>query len=46
MISGQFAKNWGEFAAAALLSAVPLAIIFAFAQKYLASGLVAGSVKG
>lgn len=46
MISGQFAKNWGEFAAAALLSAVPLAVIFGLLQKYIASGLVAGSVKG
>jgi arabinogalactan oligomer / maltooligosaccharide transport system permease protein len=46
MISGQFAKSWGEFAAAALLSAVPLAVIFGLLQKYIASGLVAGSVKG
>ncbi|WP_062307682.1 sugar ABC transporter permease [Alicyclobacillus sendaiensis] len=46
LISGQFAKNWGEFAAAALLSAVPLAIVFAIAQRYLTKGLVAGSVKG
>ncbi|SDW72734.1 carbohydrate ABC transporter membrane protein 2, CUT1 family [Alicyclobacillus hesperidum] len=46
LISGQFAKNWGEFAAAALLSAVPLAAVFALAQKYLTTGLVAGSVKG
>lgn len=46
LISNQFGKNWGEFAAAALLSAVPLALIFGLAQRYLASGLVAGSVKG
>lgn len=46
LISKQFGKNWGEFAAAALLSAVPLAVIFGLAQRYIASGLVAGSVKG
>lgn len=46
MISGKFAKNWGEFAAAALLSSLPLTIMFGLLQKYIASGLVAGSVKG
>lgn len=46
MISGKFAQSWGEFAAAALLSALPLTIIFGLLQKYIASGLVAGSVKG
>ncbi|QQE81475.1 sugar ABC transporter permease [Alicyclobacillus sp. SO9] len=46
MISQKFAKSWGEFAAAALLSAVPLTVIFGLLQRYVASGLVAGSVKG
>ncbi|WP_053959767.1 sugar ABC transporter permease [Sulfobacillus thermosulfidooxidans] len=46
LISAQFAKNWGEFAAAALLSAVPLTIIFGLLQRFIASGLMAGSVKG
>lgn len=46
MVSQQFAKNWGQFAAAALLSAIPLAIIFGLLQRFVASGLVAGSVKG
>lgn len=46
LISNQFGQNWGEFAAAALLSAIPLALIFGLAQRYIASGLVAGSVKG
>lgn len=46
LISGQFAKNWGEFAAAALLSAIPLAVLFGICQRWIASGLVAGSVKG
>lgn len=46
LISGQFAKNWGEFSAAALLSAVPLTVIFGLCQRWLASGLVAGATKG
>jgi arabinogalactan oligomer/maltooligosaccharide transport system permease protein len=46
LISGQFAKNWGVFSAAALLSAIPLAVIFGLLQRWIASGLVAGSVKG
>ncbi len=45
LISNQFAKNWGYFAAAALLSAVPLAVTFGLLQKYIASGLM-GGVKG
>ncbi len=45
MISGQFAKNWGDFAAAALLSAIPLAVTFGLLQKFIASGLM-GGVKG
>lgn len=45
MISGQFAKNWGDFAAAALLSAVPLAVTFGLLQRFIASGLM-GGVKG
>lgn len=46
LISDQFAKNWGMFAAAALLSAVPLTVTFGLLQRYIANGLVAGSVKG
>ncbi|MHB1610816.1 MAG: sugar ABC transporter permease, partial [Sulfobacillus sp.] len=33
LISGEFAKNWGEFAAAALLSAAPLTIGFGIINK-------------
>jgi arabinogalactan oligomer / maltooligosaccharide transport system permease protein len=46
MISGQFAKNWGEFSAAALMAAVPLAILFGLGQRYMSTGLVAGASKG
>jgi arabinogalactan oligomer/maltooligosaccharide transport system permease protein len=45
-IRNQFGKNYTEFAAAALLSAVPITILFAVFQKWIASGLVSGSVKG
>ncbi|KUO96096.1 sugar ABC transporter permease [Ferroacidibacillus organovorans] len=45
-IQGQFAKNWTEFSAAALLAAVPLTVLYAVFQKWIVSGLVAGSVKG
>lgn len=37
---------WGLFAAGAVLSALPIIILFMFLQKYIVSGLTAGSVKG
>ncbi|NDV02453.1 maltose ABC transporter permease MalG [Pseudoroseicyclus tamaricis] len=37
---------WGDFAAAAILSGVPITIVFLVAQRYLVSGLSEGSVKG
>ena len=46
LIAGQFAKNWGEFAAAAILSALPLTVAFGLLNRWISSGLVAGSVKG
>ena len=45
-ISDQFAKNWGVFAAGAVLSALPILLLFMFLQRYIVSGLTAGSVKG
>jgi arabinogalactan oligomer/maltooligosaccharide transport system permease protein len=45
-ISRQFEQDWGVFAAGAILGAIPPTIIFFFAQRYIASGLLAGSVKG
>lgn len=46
MISAQFGDHWGQFAAAALVSAIPLAVIFGIGQRYIVSGLAAGAVKG
>lgn len=45
-ITGQFATNWTQFSAAALVSSLPIMIIFMLLQKYVQSGLAAGSVKG
>ncbi|MGF1804873.1 maltose ABC transporter permease MalG [Aliivibrio sifiae] len=37
---------WGDFAAAAVLSALPITLVFLLAQKFLVGGLTAGGVKG
>lgn len=37
---------WGDFAAAAILSGLPITIVFLIAQRYLVSGLTEGGVKG
>ncbi|WP_456825508.1 sugar ABC transporter permease [Cellulomonas sp. P5_E12] len=38
--------KWGLFAAGAVLAAIPVVLLFLFLQKYIVSGLTAGSVKG
>ncbi len=37
---------WGKLMAASLLMAVPVVIVYTFAQRYLVGGLTAGSIKG
>lgn len=37
---------WGDFAAAAVLSAIPITTVFLIAQRWLVGGLTAGGVKG
>jgi maltose/maltodextrin transport system permease protein len=37
---------WGDFAAAAILSGLPITVVFLLAQRYLVSGLSEGGVKG
>jgi arabinogalactan oligomer / maltooligosaccharide transport system permease protein len=45
-LDDQFSKNWGVFAAGAILGALPLILLFQLLQKYIVGGLLAGSVKG
>ena len=43
---GGFQQQWGYFAAGAIVTAIPIVVLFLFLQKYLISGLTAGAVKG
>ncbi|WP_224244638.1 sugar ABC transporter permease [Hyalangium gracile] len=43
---GGFSQQWGYFAAGSIIVSVPVVFLFLFLQKYLVSGLTAGSVKG
>jgi arabinogalactan oligomer / maltooligosaccharide transport system permease protein len=45
-IANAYSENWGPFAAGALLAAIPVVILFMFLQRFIVSGLTAGSVKG
>ena len=45
-ISSNFSTNWTMFAAAAMLGATPILIIFLSLQKFLVKGLTKGAVKG
>lgn len=42
----EFRYLWGDFAAAAILSGLPITVIFLVAQRFLVSGLSEGAVKG
>ncbi len=46
LISDQFGAKFTEFAAGAVLIAIPIAILFLCFQKYFVSGLTAGGTKG
>jgi multiple sugar transport system permease protein len=37
---------WGKLMAASLLTAIPVALLYAYAQRYLVEGLTVGAVKG
>ena len=39
-------KLWGDFAAAAVMSGLPITIVFMLAQRWLVGGLTAGGVNG
>jgi len=44
-VSDETSKNWSLFAAGAVMAAIPVMALFLFLQKYIVSGLTAGSVK-
>jgi arabinogalactan oligomer/maltooligosaccharide transport system permease protein len=46
LIAGERNANFGAFAAGTLLTAIPTVILFFSLQKYIASGLTSGAVKG
>ena len=37
---------WGQLMAASLLTAIPIAVLYVFAQRFLVEGLTVGGVKG
>ncbi|HTN53100.1 MAG TPA: sugar ABC transporter permease [Anaeromyxobacter sp.] len=43
---GGFSQQWGYFAAGSIVVSIPVVFLFLYLQKYLVSGLTAGSVKG
>ena len=45
-VSSLMDANWGLFTAGAVITALPVLALFLFLQKYIVSGLTAGSVKG
>lgn len=45
-IETDFQENWGAFAAGALIATIPVMVLFIWLQKYVVSGLTAGSLKG
>jgi ABC-type maltose transport system permease subunit len=45
-LDNQFARNWGVFAAGALIGTFPIIVIFLLLQTQIVSGLASGAVKG
>ncbi len=43
---GQFNSEWGNFAAASVMVAVPVMLLFLYSSKWLIGGLTLGGVKG
>jgi multiple sugar transport system permease protein len=46
LLRGLYTTNWGSMMAAAVLSVVPIALAFAYLQRFLVEELTTGSVKG
>jgi arabinogalactan oligomer / maltooligosaccharide transport system permease protein len=45
-VNQSYNQYWGPFAAGCLMAMIPVVILFMFLQKWIVSGLTAGSVKG
>ncbi len=45
-VSDQFSARWGIFAAGAVITALPVLLLFLFLQRYIVGGLTSGAVKG
>ncbi|AZI56869.1 sugar ABC transporter permease [Nakamurella antarctica] len=46
MVANERNANFGMFAAGAVITAIPIVLLFQYLQKYIVSGLTAGAVKG
>ena len=46
VFEGVYGSNWPALAAAVLMLMIPMLVLFMFLQRYIISGLTAGSVKG
>ena len=46
VFEGVYGSNWPALAAAVIMLMIPMLILFMFLQRYIISGLTAGSVKG
>ena len=46
IIDGDRSKNLGIFAAGAVLTSIPVVLLFQFLQRYITGGVTAGAVKG
>jgi len=45
-LSDSFESRWGLFAAGAIMTGIPVLVLFLFLQRYIVSGLTQGAVKG
>jgi arabinogalactan oligomer / maltooligosaccharide transport system permease protein len=45
-INQNYGQHWGPFAAGSLMAMIPVTALFLFLQRWIVSGLTAGSVKG
>jgi ABC-type maltose transport system permease subunit len=45
-IGGKFSVSWTQFAAASVMGALPILVVFMGLQRFLVEGLTTGAVKG